>query len=127
MSPSSLRQGRAGRGGDHGTPVPGAPQVGRVKRDRAERKAARACHEIDRAIEAAEFRSYGELAKALGITQPRVSQVAGLLLLPPVVQEWVLRGDAGVGIRGLVRAAREAEWAAAAGVEQGAQPDDARK
>ena len=84
------------------------PAVVRV-RNGADRRARRLAlaYRIERAIEAGEFRSYGEVARALGITQPRVSQVMGLLLLPSAVQERVLLGEA--GIRGLV-AAGEAEW-----------------
>jgi hypothetical protein len=84
------------------------------RRSRAERKARQLAlaYAIERAIEAGEFRSYGDVARALGITQPRVSQVTGLLLLPPAVQERVLLGEAGVGIRGLVRDGREPEWRA---------------
>jgi len=74
------------------------------RRSRAERRARQLAlaYAIERAIEAGEFRSYGEVARALGISQARVSQVMGLLLLPPAVQERVLRGDAGVGNRELV-------------------------
>ena len=86
---------------------PGAARA----RSHAERKARQLAlaYRIERAIEAGEFRSYGEVARALGITQPRVSQVMAMLMLPAAVQERLLRGDAGVGIGELVRAAAEAE------------------
>jgi predicted XRE-type DNA-binding protein len=87
---------------------PGAARA----RSHAERKARQLAlaYAIERAIEAGEFRSYGEVARALGITQPRVSQVMALMLLPPALQERVLLGDLGVGIRGLAREARKARW-----------------
>jgi len=88
---------------------PPAAVRARSRADRRARQLALA-YAIERAIQAGEFRSYGEVARALGLTQPRVSQVMGLLLLPPAVQERVLRGDAGVGIRELVSTAREPEW-----------------
>ena len=68
-------------------------------RSHAERRARQLAlaYAIERAIEAGEFRSYGEVARALGVTQPRVSQVVGLLLLPSEVQERVLLGDRSTG------------------------------
>jgi len=89
-----------------------APRVRpRARPERLARQLALA-YWIERAIEAGEVASYGDVARRLGLTQPRVTQIMGLLLLPPDVQERVLLGVAGVRVRAAVRAAREAEWAA---------------
>lgn len=54
--------------------------------------------------------SYGEVARALGLTESRTTQVTALPGLSPAVQERVLLGEGGVGIREAIRAAREAKW-----------------
>jgi hypothetical protein len=81
----------------------------RARSDRLARQLALA-YWIERAIEAGEVDSYGAVARALGISQPRVSQIMGLLLLPPSLQERVLVGGVRLGIRAALLAAREAEW-----------------
>ena len=81
----------------------------RARMDRRARMLALA-HHIDRLIEVGEVASYGEVARVLGLTQPRLSQIMGMLLLSPAIQERVLLGGPGVGARDLQRAAREAEW-----------------
>jgi alkylated DNA nucleotide flippase Atl1 len=91
-----------------GAPVPRKPRR-RARADRLARQLALA-HRIERAVESGEVASYGAVARALGLTQPRVTQVMGLLMLSPAVQERVLLGGAGMGIREAARAAREAEW-----------------
>jgi len=85
---------------------PPAAVRARSRADRRARQLALA-YKIERAIEAGEVTSYGEVARALGISQPRVSQVMGLLLLPPEIQEGVLLGGEGVGIRELLRGGRQ--------------------
>jgi alkylated DNA nucleotide flippase Atl1 len=92
-----------------GAPAPAARPHGRARAPRLARQLALA-HWIERAIESGEVASYGAVARALGLTQPRVTQVMGLLLLSPAIQERVLMGEAGFGSRDLARAAREAEW-----------------
>jgi len=54
--------------------------------------------------------SYGEVARALGLTESRITQVTALLGLSPEVQELVLLGEGEVGIREAIRAAREVGW-----------------
>lgn len=54
--------------------------------------------------------SYGEVARILGLTESRITQVTALLGLAPAVQERVLLGEGGVGIREAIRAAREVVW-----------------
>ena len=63
---------------------------------------------IERSIERGEVASYGEVARALGISRPRMSQVMDLLLLSPAVQERVLFSN--VSLRDLKWAVGEPEW-----------------
>jgi len=65
-----------------------APSGG-SKTDQLARRLALA-YFIDRLIEAGEVASYGEVARHLGVSQPRVSQVMRVLLLPPKHQEATL-------------------------------------
>jgi hypothetical protein len=53
---------------------------------------------------------YGEVARALGLTESRITQITALLGLPPAVQEAVLLGEGGLGIREAIRKGREVEW-----------------
>lgn len=46
----------------------------------------------------------------LGLTQPRITQVVALSLLSPAIQEQLLLGGSGLGIRAEGRA--ESEWEA---------------
>jgi hypothetical protein len=85
-----------------------APPPRSTRSERLARQLALA-HWIERAIEAGEVASYGDVARRLGLTQPRVSQVMGLLFLPPEMQERALMGG-GLGIREAIRVAREAVW-----------------
>lgn len=80
-----------------------------ARADRLARMLALA-HYIERLIEAGEVASYGEVARALGLTQPRVTQVMGLLFLSPAIQERVLLGEMSTTSGSLMRVAREAEW-----------------
>lgn len=92
-------------------PEPPAPP-GRHKRTRSERLARQLAmaHWIERAVEEGRAGSYGEVARALGLTESRITQVTALLGLSPAVQERVLLGEGGVGIREAVRASREVHW-----------------
>ena len=67
-------------------------------------------HWIERAVEEGRAGSYGEVARALGLTESRITQVTALLGLPPAVQEAVLLGEGAIGIREAIRAARVASW-----------------
>ena len=91
-----------------GAPAP-APPPRRARSERLARQLALA-HWIERAIEAGEVASYGDVARRLGLTQPRITQVMSLLFLPPEMQERVLLGTGRVGIREAMRVARSAEW-----------------
>jgi len=89
-------------------------QQERKRRSRAERLARQLAlaHWIERAIEAGQARNYADVARALGLTQPRITQIAGLLRLSPAIQERVLLGGIDLGGRGAMRAAGSVEWGA---------------
>ena len=53
---------------------------------------------------------YTALARALGVSQPRLTHLMGLLLLAPQVQEGILLGTLKLGDKQLRRLARIAEW-----------------
>lgn len=81
----------------------------RTKGDRLARSLALA-HHIERLIEAGEVASYGEVGRLLGLSQPRISQIMGILFLAPEVQEEVLLDGTGMRVRDLPRAGAEASW-----------------
>jgi len=85
------------------------PQVSRTRADRLARQLALA-HWVERAVEDGRASSYGEVARALGLTESRITQVTALLGLSPGVQERVLLGEGGVGIREAIRLGRINEW-----------------
>lgn len=85
------------------------------KRDARAQRLARQlalAHWIERAIEAGTVASYGDVARRLGLTQARISQIAAIALLPPAVQERILLGQGRVRVRRALREAREVEWKA---------------
>jgi hypothetical protein len=67
-------------------------------------------HRVEQLVEGGEVESYAVVARAMGITRARMTQVMNMLLLSPALQERVMFGDKGVAARGLRRAVREAEW-----------------
>ena len=67
-------------------------------------------HLIERKIETGELANYNDAARSLGVTRPRISQIMGLLALSPELQEQILLGPRGIGIRAAARAARQSEW-----------------
>lgn len=89
---------------------------GRHTRTRAERLARQLAlaHWIDRAVESGQVASYGEVARALGLTESRVTQITALLGLSPVMQEGILLGEGGMGIRAALRETRDVEWRSSA-------------
>ena len=93
-------------------PEPGAPKKRPVRRTNSARLARQLAlaHWIERAVESGQVASYGEVARALGLTESRITQVTALLGLPPEVQERVLLGEGGLGIRKAINAARDAAW-----------------
>lgn len=75
---------------------------GRHRRTRGERLARQRPGALDRAS--------GRVARALGLTESRITQVTALLGLSPALQEAVLLGEGGIGIREAIRGGRKAEW-----------------
>ena len=65
------------------------PNTGRRCSGRAIRVLALA-HHIDHKIRDGELRDYAHAAEALGVTRARVSQISGLTLLAPTIQESIL-------------------------------------
>jgi hypothetical protein len=53
---------------------------------------------------------YTAAAKLLGVSQPRLTHLMGLLLLAPTIQEAILAGTIAPGDKALRRLARVAEW-----------------
>lgn len=66
-------------------------------------------HYIDRLIRGGRVRDYAQVAQTLGVTRARLSQVAGLVLLSPEIQERVVNGEFRTE-RQLRAALREPEW-----------------
>jgi hypothetical protein len=54
--------------------------------------------------------SYGDVARRLGVTQPRITQIMGLLFWSPEMQEEVLLCNGGLGIREGMKTVQEVEW-----------------
>lgn len=88
---------------------PPSPAPTDTRSERLARQLALA-HLIERLIETGVVRSYGEVGRALGLSQPRISQVMRLLWLPPRDQEEILLGESPTGIRQAMRLAQEPQW-----------------
>jgi len=91
-------------------PVVAAPPPPPARRERLARMLALA-HRVEQLVEGGEVESYRVVARALGITPARMTQVMDMLRLSPAVQERVLFADRDVTARGVRCAVREAEWA----------------
>ncbi len=69
-------------------------------------------HHIDRLIEPGVIADYTAAARMLGVSQPRISHLMGLLLLAPVIQDAILMGRIAPKDKELRELARVAEWRA---------------
>ncbi|MEM7205988.1 MAG: hypothetical protein AAF628_37380 [Planctomycetota bacterium] len=67
-------------------------------------------HKIDRCVRDGSVASYADAARRLGVTQPRVSQIAKLTLLSPDIQEAILSGSSVDLERPLIEIARRPMW-----------------
>ena len=67
-------------------------------------------HHVERLVEAGELAGYAEAARALGVTRARMTQLMGLLLLAPGIQELVLSGTVRSSERGLRTVTAEVHW-----------------
>lgn len=74
-------------------------------------------HYLDAQVRSGHVKDYAELARILGVTRARISQVLNLLLLAPDIQEQALslpataKGCAPMAERHLRRTATEPDWA----------------
>ena len=83
---------RAGLGTRKRNDEPAREQAAETQRPPATRQARQLAlaYFIEREIEAGRLKSYAEVAGRLRISRARVSQIAGMVLLPVAVQEAIL-------------------------------------
>jgi hypothetical protein len=67
-------------------------------------------HHIDRLIERGLIADFAAAARALGISQPRMTHLMGLLLLAPDIQQAILLGELAFGDKELRALSRIADW-----------------
>lgn len=67
-------------------------------------------HRIVKAVENGEVRGYSEVARRMGVSQPRVSMLVALTFLSPRIQEAILVGEDSLGFRTLLKLARTDGW-----------------
>ena len=67
-------------------------------------------HHIDRLIERGLVADFTAAARMLGVSQPRLTHLMGLLLLAPEIQAAVLLGEMQFGDKELRLLARVADW-----------------
>ena len=67
-------------------------------------------HRLASLIEQGLVADYTAAARLLGVSQPRLTHLMGLLLLAPQIQEAILAGTIAPGDKALRRLARVAEW-----------------
>jgi hypothetical protein len=88
--------------------APGAPSTN-VPASPAARNLALA-HRLAQLIDQGLIADYTAAARLLGVSQPRLTHVASLLLLAPQIQEAILLGTITPGDKHLRRLARIAGW-----------------
>jgi ParB-like chromosome segregation protein Spo0J len=72
-------------------------------------------HALQRRVDDGEFTDYADMARALGFSRARVSQIMDLLLLAPAIQEEILflevaPGAQPISERALRKVCRHIEW-----------------
>ena len=67
-------------------------------------------HAMERLVEDGEVESYADIARQLGITRARMTQLGRLLLLAPAIQEQLLVGELRGTERSLRRASNDPDW-----------------
>lgn len=67
-------------------------------------------HWIVQAVESGEVGGYSEVAKRMGVSQPRVSMLVAMTFLSPRIQEAILAMEDHLGFRTLLKLARIDEW-----------------
>lgn len=76
-------------------------------------KAARVlalAHRIEELLETGVVEDYAEVARSLGLTRARLTQVMGMTLLAPSIQEQLLTGDLHTTERALRPVCRQSQW-----------------
>ena len=100
---------------DFGPPRPTTKQTSRNRIPRVARMLALA-HRIEAMVHSGEFHDYTYAARTIGVTRARMSQILGLLLLAPEIQEAIVNlpavteGRDPVSERQLRPIAAESEW-----------------
>lgn len=84
--------------------VPMTKPVARVARQLA------LAHHVERMIEAGNLGDYAAAARALGVTRARLTQIVGLTLLAPAIQERILLGDLCTSERAMRAVEKEPNW-----------------
>ena len=69
-------------------------------------------HHIERLIDRGLIADYTQAARMLGVSQPRMTHLMGLLLLAPAIQEAILVGEIAPKDKELRKLARLLEWQA---------------
>ena len=67
-------------------------------------------HRLANLIDQGLVADYTAAVRLLGVSQPRLTHLMGLLLLAPQIQEAILAGTIAPGDKALRRLARVAEW-----------------
>lgn len=67
-------------------------------------------HRVERAIEAGELRDFADAAARLGVSRPRITQIARLALLAPSIQEAILDASIDVTERDLRPISEMLDW-----------------
>ncbi|MFN7591333.1 MAG: hypothetical protein ACK5UQ_22890 [Planctomycetota bacterium] len=94
-------------------PDPTPPSKPAPARDPSVSHAARnlaLAYRLDQLIQQGLLADYGAAAKLLGVSQPRLTHLMGLLLLAPQIQDAILAGTIAPGDKTLRRIARVADW-----------------
>jgi hypothetical protein len=90
---------------------PGAPQSPPPERIPRVARVLALAHRWRKLIESGAVRDQADLARLVGVSRARVTQVMSLLWLAPDIQEAVLLGTVDFTGSGLRRVAAEATWA----------------
>ncbi len=99
-----VRDGRGWSFTEQPPPTPHEP----VRRPARVAQVLALAHRLQRAIDRGEYRDRAELARQLGFTRARITQILDLLLLAPDIQEHVVHIEAVDGVEPLAeRALRE--------------------
>lgn len=107
-----VRDGRGWTFSEQPPPTPHEP----VRRPARVAQVLALAHRLQRAIDRGEYRDRAELARQLGFTRARVTQILDLVLLAPDIQEHVVHLEAVDGVeplaeRGLRDVVRHESWA----------------